>query len=222
MARRALAAGTLLLAAVGSLLANAQAAPPSAPVEQALPTIPDSDDGVPAQAPAPTAPEPAPPPEPPPPVAPPSAPAGSAPRYGDRGTSEATVGLGYSSAGGIVGAAGFSIFVSDAIAPGLDLTGARGTSISLAYALALASLRLVPFRTPGFAIALTGRAGRMLVSDHDDGWAAGGEASVVFGIGGGAAIEVGYQLLRLLPAGFCADMSSCNLQGLVFGVHFGL
>ena len=105
--------------------------------------------------------------------------------------------------------------------PGARSDGRPRHLDSLGYALALASLRLVPFRTPRFAIALTGRAGRMLVFDHDDGWAAGGEASVVFGIGGGAAIEVGYQLLRLLPASFCADMSSCYLQGLVLGVHFG-
>jgi hypothetical protein len=62
----------------------------------------------------------------------------------------------------------------------------------------------------------------VLLADHADGWGAGGGAAVLIAVGGGAAIELGYDVLRLLPGSFCADLSSCIIQGPVFGIRFGL
>jgi hypothetical protein len=45
-------------------------------------------------------------------------------------------------------------------------------------------------------------------------------ASVIIALGGGAGLELGYEFLRLLPASFCADLSTCLLQGPVFGIRF--
>jgi hypothetical protein len=143
------------------------------------------------------------------------------PRYGDRETPELAAGLGYS-ASGFLAAAGFRYFVVDGVAPGVEATYVHGSAGVLSYGLVLGTLRVVPVRTRTFALALTGRAGRMLISAHPDGWAAGGGASILFAVGGGAAIELGWEVLRLLPASFCADLSSCIIQGPVFGIRFGL
>jgi hypothetical protein len=43
---------------------------------------------------------------------------------------------------------------------------------------------------------------------------------VIIALGGGAGLELGYEFLRLLPASFCADLSTCLLQGPVFGIRF--
>jgi hypothetical protein len=143
------------------------------------------------------------------------------PRYGDQGTPEIALGLGYSAATGILGAGGLRYFVYDGIAPGAEVTYVHGGTGVASYGLVLGSLRVVPVRMRSFALALTGRAGRVLLSQHPDGWGAGGGVAVLISVGGGAAIELGYDVLRLL-GGFCADLSSCYIQGPVFGIRFGL
>ena len=138
------------------------------------------------------------------------------------GTPEIAAGLGYSAASGFLAAAGFRYFYVDGVAPGVEATYVHGGTGVLSYGLLLGSLRVVPFRTHSFALALTGRAGRVLLAEHADGWGAGGGAAVLIAIGGEAAIELGWDILRLLPASFCADLSSCTIQGPVFGIRFGL
>jgi len=136
-------------------------------------------------------------------------------RYGDRGTSDLSVALGYGADGLIVGA-GYRRFFWAGVGPGLDGTAQLGGQ---KQGLLLASLRLVPLRLRSVALALTPKGGRVLLADHGDGWAAGGDASVIVMIAPGAGLELGYEVLRLLPASFCADLSSCILQGPVFGLR---
>jgi hypothetical protein len=165
-------------------------------------------------------PPPAPPPSPYPP--PPLPPPRQARRYGDRGTAEVALGLGYSSLAGFLAAGGFRYFVLDGLAPGFEATYVHGGTSIASYGLALASLRVVPVRTPSFALALTARAGRVFLADHGDGWGAGGGAGVLIALGSGAGLEIGYEFLRLLPASFCADLSTCVLQGPVLGLRLSL
>lgn len=172
----------------------------------------------PTEAPAPvTAPQP--PPAPPPAVEP--EPLLRPRRYGDRGSIEIGGGLGYSSLNGLLAAAAFRYFVVDGVAPGFEATYVSGGSGGISYGLLLGALRVVPVRTGSFALLLTGRAGRMLLGDHPDGWAAGGGAGVLILLAPTAGIELGYEALKLLPSSFCADLSSCVIQGPVLGFRFG-
>jgi hypothetical protein len=211
------------VAMLSTLSAPAVAADPAAPAPEAAPetNLP----AVPAEPQPPAVEEVAPPPlpEPPPPPAPPAPAAPTrTPRYGDRGTPELALGLGYSAASGFLAAGGFRYFVVDGLAPGIEATYVHGGTGTASYGLVLASLRFVPLRTSAVALALTGHAGRVLLARHDDGWGAGGGAAIIIALGAGAAVEVGYEVLRLLPGSFCADLSSCFIQGPVFGVRFGL
>jgi hypothetical protein len=138
------------------------------------------------------------------------------PRYGDRGTSELAVAVGYGSDGLIVGA-GFRRFVLDGVAPGAEVTGQFGGD--LGTTLILGTARLVPLRTGSFALTLTGKGGRVVFLSHQDGWAVGGGAAVILAVGPNAGIELGYEALRLLPGSVCADLTSCVLQGPVIGVR---
>ena len=174
---------------------------------------------------APEAPEPeseppvadAPPSWPPPPPPPPEP-----RRYGDRGTPELALGLGYSSLSGFLAAGGFRYFVVDGVAPGVEATYVSGGQLGSAYGLALASLRVVPLRTPSFALVLTGRGGRVFLGDHDDAWGVGAGAGVMLMLGSGAGLEIGYEWLRLLPTSVCNDLTTCVLQGPVLGVRLVL
>ena len=162
-----------------------------------------------------------PPPGPPEPPAPaPAPPLPRLRRYGDAGTSEIALGIGYSSIAGFLAAGGFRYFVVDGVAPGVEATYVRGGTNVLSYGLALGSLRVVAFRSSSVAFVLTGRAGRVFLSDHADGWGAGVGGGIVIALGGGAGLEIGYQALWLLPSSFCVDLSTCVLQGPVFGVRF--
>jgi hypothetical protein len=142
-------------------------------------------------------------------------------RYGDRGSIEIGGGLGYSSLNGFLAAGAFRYFVFDGVAPGFEASYVSGGSGGVSYGLLLGALRLVPVRTASFALLLTGRAGRMLLGGHDDGWAAGGGAGVLILLAPTAGIELGYEALRLFPSSFCADLSSCVIQGPVLGFRFG-
>jgi hypothetical protein len=202
------------------LLADAGAAPSA--------DAPDPNTGGPAPA-AAQAPAPGPELAPPPGAAPvepepePEPPPHRRPRYyGDRGTADIGVGLGYSRLIGFVGAGTFRYFVIDGVAPGVEATYVSGGTSGAPYGLLLGALRVVPLRTGSFALALTGRAGRVLLGDHADGWGAGGAASVLVLFAPNAGLELGYQALWLYPSSFCADLSSCVIQGPVIGLRFGL
>jgi len=200
--KRAVTSQTAIVLAVAGTLGSsalAQTPPPDPPAEASAPAAQSE----PQQPPAP-------------PVVPPRV-----RLYGDRGTPEIAVGFGYSSAAGFLAAGGFRYFVLDGLAPGIEATYVHGAAGNPAYGLVLASLRVVPLRTPVVALALTGRTGRVLLAQHADGWGAGGEAAVIIGVGAGVALELGYEFLRLLPGSFCADLSTCVLQGPVIGFRFG-
>jgi hypothetical protein len=143
-------------------------------------------------------------------------------RYGDRGSSELGIGLGYSRIIGFVGAGAFRYFVIDGVAPGLEATYVSGGSESLSTGLLMAALRLVPVRTASFALVLTGRGGRVFFGSHEDGWGAGGGAGVLIMLAPTAGIELGYEALRLLPSSFCADLRSCVMHGPVVGFRVAL
>lgn len=138
------------------------------------------------------------------------------PRYGDAGTSEINVLLGLSSAG-IAFGGGFRHFVVDGVAPGVE--GAVYRVDGVTYGYTFGSVRVVPLRFEKFALVLTGRAGRVYLSDHRDGWAYGGDAGVVFLLGKHVGLELGWEVLRLAPASFCADLEDCVVQRPVLGVR---
>jgi len=157
---------------------------------------------------------------PPPEYVPPATPAyRPLPLYGDKGTPELALGAGYASDAGFLAAAGFRYFVFDGVAPGVEGTYVSGGPGYQAYGLALASLRLVPLRTSHVALALTGRGGRVFLAQHRDGWGAGGEVSVILMMSAGVGLELGYEILQLLPSSFCADLRDCLIQEPVVGLR---
>ncbi|HTA19412.1 MAG TPA: hypothetical protein VK989_08975 [Polyangia bacterium] len=184
------------LFAVAVWLAQAAAAPPAEPTP--LATSPEL---------APIEP----PPElaPPPPVEPAS--------YGYRGMSELSLALGYSSDSGLLAGGGYRRFVFTGVAPGAEASVQTGAGTTIG--LVLATLRLAPIRTRQFAFVVTGRGGRVLLSHHDDGWGAGVGAGVIISLAANVGLELGYDVLWLLPTAFCADLSACTLQGPVIGLR---
>ena len=206
---------TVGLLALALLAQDGAYPPPPASAAAAPPAARETE----APAPAPVS-APHPPPAPPPAAEP--EPLLRTRRYGDRGSIEIGGGLGYSSLNGLLAAAAFRYFVVDGVAPGFEATYVSGGSGGLSYGLLLGALRVVPVRARSFALLLTGRAGRMLLGDHPDGWAAGGGAGILILLAPTAGIELGYEALRLLPSSFCADLSSCVIQGPVLGFRFGL
>jgi hypothetical protein len=77
-------------------------------------------------------------------------------------------------------------------------------------------------RTEAFSLFLVGRAGRVLLSSHEDGWAAGGGAGLIFFTGARIGLQLAHDVLELLPDGFCADLSGgCVLHGLQAGIVAG-
>ena len=141
----------------------------------------------------------------------------SAPRrYGDAGTSEVSLLLGVSSAGLAFGG-GFRHFVVNAVAPGLEAAVYRRDARTQGFTFA--SLRVVPLRFDSFALVLTGRGGRVFLSDHVDGWAYGGDAGILFFLGAHIGLELGYEILKLAPDSFCDDLSDCVLTRPVLGLR---
>jgi len=114
---------------------------------------------------------------------------------------------------------GYRYFVVDGLAPGLEAHYFSGGTSASAVGLVLANLRAVPLRTDGLALVLTGRAGRALLAHHGDGWAVGGSGGVVVFLASRVGLEVGYEVLRLVPASFCADLARCLIHGPVFGLR---
>ena len=145
--------------------------------------------------------------------------------YGRRGSVHLGLGLGLGSSGhGAVYAGGisFGYFVLAGVAPGADTEVSGGDDL-YTTGLVTGTLRLVLIRTHSFAGFLIGRAGRVLVSDHRDGWGAGGGAGVVFTPGGRMGLQLAYEVLALLPSAFCHDLSNgCRLDSLSLGVVVGL
>lgn len=142
--------------------------------------------------------------------------------YGDKGTPELALGFGYSSSSGFLAAGGFRYFVVDAVAPGIEATYVSGGRGGAAYGLLLGALRVVAVRSPSFALVVTGRGGRVFLGDHDDAWGVGGGAGMIFMVRRGTGLEIGYELLRLLPSSVCADLGGCVIQGPVVGLRLVL
>jgi len=159
----------------------------------------------------------------PPGAAPPGEPPQSEPterRYGDRDTSELALGLGYTQQSGFVGGAGYRRFVLDGVGLGAESTVQSHDGRTLGFLLG--SLRLVPLRHRVAALVLTGRSGRVFLSDHDDGWGAGGGAGVIFLLAPGIGVEISYAILWLFPQHFCADLSGgCSIRGPDIGLRVG-
>jgi hypothetical protein len=146
------------------------------------------------------------------------------PRYGDRGSSHLGLVLGLGGGNGGVrwlGGVDYGYFFLDGVAPGMDAQVSGGTGL-LTTGMTLATLRLVPLRTDSLSLFLVGRAGRVLLSSHADGWGAGGGAGLIFFTGGRIGIQVAYDALELLPASFCADLfGGCLVHGLQLGLVAG-
>jgi hypothetical protein len=137
--------------------------------------------------------------------------------YGDAGTMELALALGYTKQTGFVGGGGFRRFVLDGVGPGLEASIQK--SDTQTTGLLLASLKLVPLRGEAAALVLTGRAGRVLLSNHDDGWGAGVGAGVIIFFSAGVGLELGYSILWLMPRRFCADLVSCSIAGPELGLR---
>ena len=137
--------------------------------------------------------------------------------YGYAGMSELSLALGYSSVSGFLGGAGFRRFVVDGLAPGLEASVQTGSGTTVG--LLLGTLRLAPVRASQLAVVVTGRAGRVFLSHHDDGWGAGGGVGVIWFLSPHAGLELGYDVLWLLPQSFCADLTSCTVQGPEIGLR---
>jgi hypothetical protein len=207
---------------------DSSAPPSTAPSTLANPSAPPAE---PPPAPAPAAPADAPPPERPiyfpparpqpsdPSLPPPLPPPVRARRYADAGTSELSLALGYSSVSGFLAGGGFRRYVAAGVGPGVEASVQTGQGLTTG--LVLASLRLVPLRGSGMALVVTGRAGRVLLSQHDDGWGAGGSAGLIFFLSPNVGLEAGYGVLWLLPRSFCADLTSCRIQSPELGLRVG-
>lgn len=146
--------------------------------------------------------------------------------YGRQGSIHLGLGLGVGSTGhGAVYAGGLSLgyFVLTGVAPGADAEVSGGSGV-LTTGLTTGTLRLVPIRTHRFAGFLIGRAGRVLVASHRDGWAAGGGAGVIFIMTGGRmGVQLAYEILGLMPSSFCRDLSNgCRLDSFSLGLVIGL
>ena len=203
--RFALALGLLLPVASSVTEAPAGAAEAGAEGESEEGTPPPGD-------PAPSS-QPLPPPPPPPPRE-------ELRIYGDQGTPELALGFGYSSLSGFLAAGGFRYFVVDGVAPGLEATYVSGGHEGAGYGMVLGALRVVPVRTPSFSLVLTGRGGRVFLGDHADVWGVGGGAGLLFMASPTAGLELGYEVLQLLPSSACADLATCVLKGPVIGLRF--
>jgi hypothetical protein len=219
MKPRAAAAAWLMALAAAPALALAAADPVPGPDNGAAAGAPPTPAGAePAPSPPPLEPipEPRPPMAPPPMAPPPMAP----PRrrlYGDAGSMELALALGYTQQSGFLGGGGFRRFVSDGVGPGLEASVQK--SDGLTAGLLLASLKLVPLRGDSAALVITGRGGRILLSDHDDGWGAGLGGGVILFFSSGIGLELGYSILWLRPARFCADLPSCTIEGPELGLR---
>jgi hypothetical protein len=205
------AAGLLALLVVETAAPAAAQDPEQAPAERAPPAT------------SPSSPPPAAEPAPPPPYPqPPRAVPPPRPRmYGDRGSIELGLGFGYTSQTGFVGAGGFRYFIVDRVAPGIEGTFVSGGSTGSRYGLLLGALRVVPIVINQLAIVVTGRAGRVMIGGHDDGWGLGGAAGILFLFTPTVGLELGYESLWLYPDSFCADLDTCILHGPVVAVRFG-
>ncbi len=145
--------------------------------------------------------------------------------YGRKGSMHLglSLGLGTSSKGALYGGgAEAGYFVVTGVAPGIsvDVSGGTGRSTT---GLLMGTLRVVPLRMDSLALFLIGRAGRVLVSSHADGWGAGGGAGVVVGMGSNMGLQISYEILGLMPNSFCKDFESgCRLDSLGLGLIVGL
>ena len=139
-------------------------------------------------------------------------------RYGDPGSTELALALGYTKQTGFFGGGGFRRFVITGVAPGIEASVQRSDG-QPTTGLVLASLKLVPVRGEMAALIITGRAGRAFIFDHDDGWAAGGSLGAIVFLSPGVGLELGYSILWLLPEHFCADLVSCRIDGPELGLR---
>ncbi len=151
----------------------------------------------------------------------PSTPAGAddeaaqVPRYGDRGQVEVAVMLAAGSGGLGVGAGG-RYFVLSGVAPGVEADVYRYSGRT--FGDVFGTLRLVPLRLQSFALAVTGKAGRFFISNHDSGFGLGGGISALF-MTGNVGFEIGFEILRLLPEKFCMDLQDCTVTRPVLGIR---
>jgi hypothetical protein len=136
--------------------------------------------------------------------------------YGDAGTSELSLQLGFGS-NYFAGGAGLRYFIVDGIAPGFE--GSYQQFHGVGQGLAMASLRLAPLRFSGFVPVATLRAGRVFLTEHPSGWGVGGDVGVLVLISPHVAFEVGYGFLRLLPDSFCGDLTACTIYQPTFGLR---
>jgi hypothetical protein len=141
--------------------------------------------------------------------------------YGDEGSSHfgLTLGLGSGSHGfQWAGGLSYGYFIVDRMAPGIEGLVSGGTGLLTSGQL-MANVRFVPLRIQSLALFLVGRGGRIFLEDHADGWGLGGSAGIIYFTNAHVGIQLSYEYLRLLPNGFCRDLSrGCSLHDYGLGL----
>jgi hypothetical protein len=131
------------------------------------------------------------------------------------GVGSGTHGMRY--AGGV----GFGYFILTGVAPGADVSVNGGSDV-LTTAAVTGTLRLVPLRTPSFALFLIARAGRLFIASHADAWGAGGGLGAVIATGGNVGLQISYEMLGLFPSRHCSDLrNGCRLDSFGLGLIVG-
>jgi hypothetical protein len=85
----------------------------------------------------------------------------------------------------------------------------------------MGTLRVAPVQGSAAALVLTGRGGRVLLSSHEDGWGVGGSVGAILFFSANVGLELGYGVLWLRPGRFCADLTSCKIEGPELNLRVG-
>ena len=138
--------------------------------------------------------------------------------YGSFLMTELTGSFGLSTTSGYGGNVGVRSFLLPRVAPGLAAGYFHVAGWNEAWLLG--SLRIVPVSWSRVAFALTPLGGRVFLSNHDDGWAFGGNVSVVVAATTTIGFEAGFEAVTLWPNQFCKDLESCQIYRPIVGLYF--
>jgi hypothetical protein len=138
--------------------------------------------------------------------------------YGAAGSTELQGTVGFSNSSGWGGNVGVRQFFFSRVAPGLQAGYFQIAGWKEAWLLG--SVRVVVWRWSRLAAAVTPLGGRIFLSDHADGWAAGGDVSLVLAATPHFGVEAGFEGLVLRPSSFCQDLGKCELYRPIVGIYF--
>jgi hypothetical protein len=138
--------------------------------------------------------------------------------YGSFLMTELTGSFGLSTTSGYGGNVGIRSFLLPRVAPGLAAGYFHVAGWNEAWLLG--TVRIVPVSWSRVAFAVTPFGGRVFLSNHDDGWAFGGNVSAVFAATATIGFEAGFEAVTLWPNPFCKDLESCHIYRPIVGLYF--